>query len=88
MKSKMPNKTGFQETWLPDSGCMEWIVRSVSNKMLKAKLCKCDISLSNMSEKALHSHAFGEKNKKRIIGVLIFGALFIMCIVIMDLRKW
>ena len=80
----MPNKTRFQETWLSDSGCMEWIVPSVSNKMFQAKLCKCGISLSNIGEKALHSHTAGERNKKRFIGVLIFSALstiFIMLFV-------
>ena len=84
----MLNKTGFQETWLPDSECMELIVQSVSNKMLKAKLCKCDISLSNISLSNISSHAAGEKNKKRFVGVLLFSILFIICNAIMDLGKW
>ena len=79
----MPNKTCFQETWLSDSGCMEWIVPSVSNKVFLAKLYKCGISLSNIGEKALHSNAAGEKNKKRFIGVLIFSALSTIFIIIM-----
>ena len=79
----MPNKTSFQETWLSDSGCMEWIVPSVSNKVFLAKLCKCGISLSNIGEKALHNNTPGEKNKKRFIGVLIFSALSTIFIIIM-----
>ena len=79
----MPNKTSFQETWLSDSGCMEWIVPSVSNKVFLGKLCKCGISLSNIGEKALHNNAPGEKNKKRFIGVLIFSALSTIFIIIM-----
>lgn len=51
--------------------------------MFLAKLCKCGISLSNIGEKALHSNAAGEKNKKRFIGVLIFSALSTIFIIIM-----
>ena len=35
------------------------------------KLCKCDISKSNM-DKVLHSHVTGKKHKKSFIGVLSF----------------
>lgn len=55
-----------------NSGFMEWIVRSVSKENVQDKLCKCGVSLSNMGEKALHSHAAGKRRKKRFIGVLLF----------------
>ena len=62
----MPNKTYFHETWLSDSRFVGWIARSVSKETAHCKLCKCDISLSNMGEKALQSHAAGKKHKKRL----------------------
>ena len=66
IKNIMPNKTYFHETWLSDSRFVGWIARSVSKETAHCKLCECDISLSNMGEKALQSHAAGKKHKKRV----------------------
>ena len=76
----MLNKTGFQETWLPDSECMELIVQSVSNKMLKAKLCKCDISLSNMSKNALVAMLLERRIRKGLLEYyyLVHYSLYVM----------
>lgn len=76
----MLNKTGFQETWLPDSECMELIAQSVSNKMLKAKLCKCDISLSNMSKKALVDMLLERRIRKGLLEYyyLVHYSLYVM----------
>ena len=65
-KNKMPNKTYFHESWLSDIRFGEWIARSNSKENSYCKICKCVISLSNMDEKALHSHADGKKHKKRL----------------------
>ena len=42
--------------------------RSNSKENAYCKLCKCVISLSNMGEKALWSHANGKKHSKRLEG--------------------
>ena len=52
---------------------MKWIVRFVLKENAQSKLFKYDISFSNMSEKALHSHPTGKKHKKRFIAVLLLG---------------
>ena len=52
----MPNKTYLHKTWLSDSEFREW-----SKENVQSELCKCDTSLSNMDEKALHNHAAGKK---------------------------
>ena len=67
-KNKMPNKACFHESWLSNSRFMEWIARSNSEENAYCKLCKCVISLSNVDEKALRSHADGKKHKKRLEG--------------------
>lgn len=54
----MPNKAHFYGHWISDSRFMEWIVRSASKENVQIKLYKCDISLSNMGEKELHSPAY------------------------------
>ena len=76
----MLNKTGFQETWLPDSECMELTAQSVSNKMLKAKLCKCDISLSNMSKNALVAMLLERRIRKGLLEYyyLVHYSLYVM----------
>ena len=43
-------------------------------KNAQGRLRKCDISLSKVGEKVLHSHAAGNKHLKSFIGVLFFGA--------------
>ena len=60
----MPNKSYFCRSWLSDTRFVEWIVHSNSKANAYCKLCKCVISLSNMSEKALHSHADKKKHKE------------------------
>ena len=58
----MPNKTYFHESWLFDR-FVEWIARSNSKENAYCKICKCVISLSNMGEKALRSHANGRNTR-------------------------
>ena len=66
-KTKTPNKTYFHETLLSDCGFVKWIVWFVSKKKAQGKLCKCDISLSNMGEKLLRSHITEKKHKKCLL---------------------
>ena len=50
----MPNKfTYFQESWLSDSRFESWVSRSKDKGNAWCKLCKKDIMLSNMGERAL-----------------------------------
>lgn len=58
----MPNKIRSHETWIFDSGIMEWVKWSVTKENAQGRLCKCDISLSKIAEKALHSHAARSKH--------------------------
>ena len=62
----MQNKTYFHESCLSDSRFVEWVARSNSKENAYCKLCKCVISLSNMGDTALRSHADGKKRKKRL----------------------
>ena len=52
VKNGIPNKTCFYETWLSDSRFMKWVACSVSKENAQCKLCKCNINLSNMDDKA------------------------------------
>ena len=46
---------------------MEWITDSVSKQKADyCRLCKCDTSLSNMGEQALHKLGAEEKHEKRL----------------------
>ena len=71
----MTIKTFFHETWQSVSGCMELIVRSVAKESAQDKLFKCDISLSNMSEKPLYSY-LARKKQVNNVWVILLGVLF------------
>lgn len=70
----MTIKTFFHETWQSVSGCMELIVRSVAKESAQDKLFKCDISLSNMSEKPLYSY-LARKKQVNNVWVILLGVL-------------
>lgn len=63
----------ISETWLSDNGT----IRPVSEENAQGKPYDCDISLSNIGEKALHSHATGKTHKERFFGVFSFGLFLI-----------
>ena len=67
----MTIKTFFHETWQSVSGCM---VRSVAKESAQDKLFKCDISLSNMSEKPLYSY-LARKKQVNNVWVILLGVL-------------
>ena len=63
----MPNKlTYFQESWLSGSRFESWVSRSKDKGNAWCKLCKKDIMLSNMGERALLSHARGSKHNTKV----------------------
>ena len=64
--NKMANGKYFLQSWLSDSRFAEWVAQTCSKENGLCKLCKCDISLSNMGEKSLGSHAKGKKHTKKL----------------------
>ena len=63
--SKKIKQTYFQESWL-SSEFKSWVCKASLNIDTRCKLCKVNISLSNMGVTALKSHVKNNTHKKLV----------------------
>ena len=65
MRKGKPSR--FNTDWLSRKECKDWLLREESdNTKGRCKICKKTLSLSNMGETAVRSHAEGKKHASSV----------------------
>ena len=64
MSKKLLKQTYFKVSWLDSGQFKSWLCKASTDTQGRCKLCKVDISLSNMGIVAIKSHMNNKTHKK------------------------